>query len=194
MAFPGPPCLHTASAPLLRRKPPSTAYPREEVHGPEERGQALPGHRKCSYTVGCTCQSRPPWGSAPLPWSQLVSPTQPRNCCTPVWSKLLSTVHSWEELHSLGVPEQALPGHGKCAYTMVHTCQWHPPLGSSPLTRIQLVSPTCLQEVLHSRRARLPESSNFGKSSVSQEHQGNPCPAMEIVPIPQCAPASPSRP
>ena len=104
---------------------PSTTRLLEELCSPEALGQALTSHKKSASITVWTCQSCPPWGSAPSSQSDLASPTHP-----------LQSMHS----------------HGTAAATQRYL---PPPLGRAPWLRSSGVSPAQRWEVYLQRGADL---------------------------------------
>ena len=69
-----------------------------------------------------------------------------------------------------------------------------PHTGRAPLLWSKPARPACPQAALNTCRASCPAPPTFRKSSMAQEYQGKPYPAMRSSPPPQCIPASPAQP
>ena len=84
----------------------------------------------------------------------------------------------------------------------IYLARIHLPSWQTGLTRLMRPStivafpswPANTQEAPHSCRASHPELLTLGKSSMAQEHQGKPCPAMGNVPTLHCTPANITSP
>ena len=150
-----------ASPPLGSHPPPSLSL------------DNLPTHRKCPTLVEQAAQHCSPLGRAPWPRSSRANPAGPWEVC----------LHHNVYLPVPSILESAPLSKG--AYSLVHTCPSHLPLGSAPLPRSQLVSPASPQEVLRFCWESLPAPSTLRKSSMAPEHQGKPCLATGSAHPPQ---------
>ena len=156
--------------------------PLEELRSPEMPVQVLPGHRKSASITVQTCQFCLPTGSAPLPPSDLASPTCP-----------------WEVLHSPGAAAQHCPPPGRALRPRGAGAGPAQPWGSLPPSWCRPASPACPREDLLCFRVTLLALPTLGKcptasKKTSQHHQplgntpqqcqGKPCPAMGSAPPP----------
>lgn len=154
MAFPGPACPHTGSAPLLSKLP-STTCTWEELRGPGGQGQALPGHRKFTSTTVHTSSLAHTQNVILYLKVSLLGLPELRKCCTPTekatqhhalsgrakWHRSARTSPAW--------PWEVCFHH--CVLLPVP-----PTLGSAPLTQRKPASSAHPQEELHSEKASHP--------------------------------------